>query len=284
MSLLLREEDMPVTKNGIRPTILFNSHGLPTRMTIATYIEMLTGNICAKKGANVDGTIFRKTDIESMALELESLGMHRYGYERMIHGITGEYIDSLIFFGPVYYQRLQKFIADAEYSVRHAATDALTLQAADSGRSANGGLKIGEMEKDVICAHGTMAVLQEKFYNHSDGFTEFICACGKPAVVNHAMKLYECKHCGDLADIKAIPTSWSSKLFMQELMSAGIGIKRAPRPFTYETYAPSAGDRANDDVYNRRVIKQLDLALEAAANVDEDQTVQKLREQEDAAN
>lgn len=131
----MREADMISTIDGIRPDILFNSHGLPSRMTVAQLIESLVGNVCAIKGTHYDGTIFKENDIESYAEELEQNGFNRYGYERMINGMTGEFIDTLIFFGPTFYQRLQKFVSDAEYSVRHAATDAVTQQPLDQFRS-----------------------------------------------------------------------------------------------------------------------------------------------------
>jgi len=104
---------------------------MPSRMTCAQLIESLLGNLCAIRGTHFDATMFKKVDIESIAEELEQYGFNRYGYERMISGITGEYMDTLIFFGPTYYQRLQKFVADAEYSVRHALTDAVTMQPLD---------------------------------------------------------------------------------------------------------------------------------------------------------
>jgi len=100
-------------------------------MTVAQLIESLIGNICSMEGTHYDGTMFKENDIESYAEVLEQYGMNRYGYERMINGITGEFIDTLIFHGPTYYQRLQKFVSDAEYSVRHALTDALTAQPLD---------------------------------------------------------------------------------------------------------------------------------------------------------
>jgi DNA-directed RNA polymerase beta subunit len=275
-ALLMREEDMPFTTTGIRPAVLFNSHGLPSRMTIATYLEMLMGNLCAMKGTNADCTIFRKTNIEVIANELEQLGLHRYGYEKLIHGITGEYIDSLIFFGPTYYQRLQKFVADAEYSVRHAASDPITNQPIDGGRGSGGGLRIGEMEKDVLASHGTMSLFNEKFYSHSDGYTEYICRCGKPAIVNHQDKIYKCNYCKDNADITAIPTSWSSKLFMQEIMSSNIGVRRIPKPFTYEVYDTKNLDHSKIEPYDKKVLKQLQLMNEASnvINAEEKQEIQ----------
>lgn len=141
--MLLREADMPFTKDGIRPDILFNAHGIPSRMTVAQLLESLVGNVCAIKGAHYDGTMFKSVDIETYAEELEQYGFNRYGYERLVNGMTGEFIDTLIFFGPTFYQRLQKFVADAEYSVRNAMTDAVTRQPLD-GQGNAGGLRLGD--------------------------------------------------------------------------------------------------------------------------------------------
>lgn len=90
------------------------------------------------------------------------------------------------------------------------------------------------MEKDVLCVHGVSRFLREKFFNHSDGYTEYICRCGRAATVNHKQQIYKCKFCKDNADITAVPTSWSSKLAIQEIQSTNVGISRIPRPFTYE--------------------------------------------------
>lgn len=100
-------------------------------MTCSQLIESLVGNVCAIKGTHYDGTMFNSVDIETYSEELAQYGFNRYGYERLINGMTGEYIDTLIFFGPTFYQRLQKFVADAEYSVRNAMTDAVTRQPLD---------------------------------------------------------------------------------------------------------------------------------------------------------
>ncbi len=273
-AMLLREADMPFTLSGIRPDILFNPHGLPSRMTVAQLIESLIGNICAIKGTHYDGTMFKETDIESYAEMLEQYGMNRYGYERMINGITGEYIDTLIFHGPTYYQRLQKFVSDAEYSVRHALTDALTAQPLD-GQANAGGLRIGEMEKDVLCVHGSSRFLREKFFNHSDGYTEYICRCGRAAIVNHDNQIYKCKFCKDNADITAIPTSWSSKLAMQEIQSCNVGISRIPRPFTYEINDNEDRDFTRIESYDSETLAKLnsqfeDMIDDSGVGVDQD--------------
>lgn len=260
-AMLLREADMPTTKDGIRPALIFNPHGLPSRMTETPMLEALLGNLCAIKGTHVDGTMFKQTDIESISVELENYGINRYGYERMISGITGEYIDTEIFFGPNFYQRLQKFVVDAEYAVQHALTDAVTMQCLD-GAGSQGGLRIGEMERDVLAGHGASLFIHEKFYKHSDGYTEYICRCGKPAIVNHKENLYKCKMCKDNADIVAIPSSWASKLFMQEMESCNVGIRRVPRPFTYEQYDDNKRSLSTIDPYDEYTTKQLVKAAE----------------------
>ena len=252
----MKEADMLTTINGMRPALVFNPHGMPSRMTCSQLIESLVGNLCAIKGTHMDATIFKPIDIESIAEELEQHGLHRYGYERMISGLTGEFVDTLIFFGPTFYQRLQKFVADAEYSVRHALTDAVTMQPLD-GQGSNGGLKLGEMEKDCIMSHGSSRFLNEKFYKHSDGYTEYICRCGKPAIVNHQENIYKCKYCKDNADITATPTSWTSKLFVQEMESINVGIRRIPRPFTYEINDNEERKFSQIDLYNEESLKKL---------------------------
>lgn len=255
VALKMREADLPFTETGIHPDIIFNPHGIPSRMTAGQLIEALVGNVCAIKGTHYDGTIFKTVDLESIAEELEQYGFNRYGYERMISGLTGEYIDTLVSFGPTFYQHLQKFVADVEYSVKNAMTDVITLQPL-GGMSSNGGLRIGEMEHDVISAHGSSRLLQEKFFNHSDGYVEYICRCGKPAIINHKENIYKCLYCKDNADICAIPTSWTSKLFMQEMESINIGIRRIPRPFTYETHQ-SQDQLPRIDEYNEQTMIKL---------------------------
>lgn len=129
--ILMRDADMPFTENGLRPSIIMNPHAIPSRMTIGQLYESQVSNWAVEKGTQTDATIFRKVDIESIANELENLGLNRYGYHRLYSGVTGQYIDTEIFMGPTYYQRLQKFVADTIYSVSKVATDALTRQPLD---------------------------------------------------------------------------------------------------------------------------------------------------------
>jgi DNA-directed RNA polymerase beta subunit len=234
LGLSLRESDMPSTEDGIRPSIIINPHAIPSRMTCGQLIESLAGGLCAAKCTQTDATIFNKVDIESIATELEDLGLDRYGYRRLYNGITGEYIDAEIFMGPTYYQMLQKFTIDTIYAITNGPSDAITYQPLD-GMGSGGGLRIGEMERDVIASHGASRFLAEKFFDHSDGFTEYVCRCGKSAICNIEKGIYKCNYCKDNADIIGYNNSWSSKLFIHELETLGVGIRRVPEPFKYET-------------------------------------------------
>lgn len=138
----------------------------------------------------------------------------------------------MIFIGPTYYQRLMKFTLDTIYSISAGPSDAITYQPLD-GKSSGGGLRVGEMERDCLIAHGSSRFINEKYFSHSDSYTEYVCRCGKTAVCNIAKGIYKCNYCKDNADIVAFPTSWSAKLFVHELESMNVGIKRLPEPFTY---------------------------------------------------
>ena len=258
-ALLMNEADMPTTVNGIRPDIIFNPHGLPSRMTMATLLEVLVGKVCAVKGMYFDGTIFQPTDIETFSDQLEALGFDRGGYDYLISGITGEYIDTKIFFGPTYYQRLLKFVSDAQYSVRKAHIDSLTRQPMD-GQANNGGLRLGEMERDVMISHGAAALFTEKYYKHSDEFVEYLCRCGMPAIANKRNGKYKCEFCKDNADIVAVNTSWSAHLFMQQLISCGIGMRRHIMPYEFQSFVPEIPQH---EKYNDETIRNI-----VAANKD----------------
>ncbi len=118
------------------------------------------------------------------------------------------------------------------------------------------------MERDVLGSHGVSRFLREKFFNHSDGYTEYICRCGKAAIVNHRDNVYKCKYCKDNADITAIPTSWTSKLFMQEMQSCNVGIRRLPRPFVYEINDNQDRDYTRIEDYGEETFRKLNTMVE----------------------
>jgi DNA-directed RNA polymerase beta subunit len=226
---------MPYTADGIKPDIIFNPHSLPSRMTMGVLFEGMAAKASAINGTIVDGTIFNKINIDDLADDLGKLGYNRNGTERLYNGITGNYIDVEIFMGPIYYQRLQKFTVDTVYSHKTCPTDAITHQPLD-GKSAKGGLRLGEMEKDCM-AISSVKFLQEKFIDHSDKYYIYVCKnCNKKAVVNEKYNIYKCSYCTDNSDIVKIKTTWSCKQFMDEVESCNIGIKLYPKENTYQKF------------------------------------------------
>lgn len=226
-------EDMPYTEDGVTPDIIVNAHSIPTRMAVNQIVECMLAQLAVEKGCLIDATSFRTIDIDAILAELESFGIKYGGHRRMYNGKTGDWIDSLIFIGPTTYQRLQKFVIDEHYSTRTGPTSALTRQPLD-GKNNDGGLRIGEMEKDVYCAHGTMRALFEKFYKDSDGIDLPICRiCGNRAVVNEKMGIYKCKYCGDNADIANVSASWVSNLFFNEASSMNVAMRFELEPFKF---------------------------------------------------
>jgi DNA-directed RNA polymerase beta subunit len=234
IGLLLEQPFMPYTKDGIVPDILMNPHSIPSRMTIGQLIESLVGIWCAYKGTHTDGTIFTDISIQSVDEDLKKMGHATSGYYKLFSGFTGEYIDTCIFMGPVYYQRLQKFALDSMYAVERPKTDGLTHQPTD-GKKKQGGQRIGEMENNVFTAHGSMGALAEKIYDHSDGALLYICkTCGSFATHNHKEKIYLCYNCGNKANIIEVHSSWASKLFVQYLEGMHLGIQFHDSPYKNE--------------------------------------------------
>lgn len=233
----LRHSDMPFTSNGIVPDLIMNPHAVPSRMTIGQNIEGVQSKLNALIGIITDGTVFNKVDVTAIGDKLEKLGYNRGGTEKMFDGRTGEWIDVEIFITPTYYQRLQKFTTDAVFAVMNAPTCAITRQPI-SGKSSGGGLRIGEMEKDVLCAHGAMRILDNKFYRDSDGFNIYICRnCRKQAIYNKEQEIYKCntETCKGNEEIVEVRSSWSVKLFYDELNAMNIDTEMKLQPFVYET-------------------------------------------------
>lgn len=164
------------------------------------------------------------------------MGFKNAGYQKLYSGFTGEYMNTLIFMGPTYYQRLQKFTSDTVYAISQGRTDELTRQPL-TGKARHGSLRLGEMEVWVLLSHGSMRFLSEKMYNHSDGFYIYICAtCGSDAIVNHEREIFICKTCKGDANIREIPSSWAAgpPLAAGEIRCMNIGMKMHLRPYRFE--------------------------------------------------
>ena len=232
------QSDMPYTDSGLIPDIIMNPHSIPSRMTMGMIIEMLSARLCAIRGFGMDGTAFQQFDIYEIGDMLEKLGFDRHSEEVMYNGFTGRKMDCKIFIAPTYYQRLQKFVVDTMYAISTGPTCAITRQPV-GGKAAHGGLRMGEMERDVTVGNGAVNFLNEKFFEHSDGFHIYICKnCGSRdnTIVNEQQGKYKCLSCAELANIVKVPSSWSAKLFMQELRGMNVGMKWTIKPPTFEEY------------------------------------------------
>lgn len=225
--------DMPYCEDGLVPDIIVNSHSIPTRMAVNQIIECLLGIYGVRKGQHIDATSFREHDIGAVIEALKEYGIDYGGHRRMYNGKTGDWIDTLIFIGPTTYQRLQKYVMDEHYATRTGPTSALTRQPLD-GKNVGGGLRLGEMEKDVLCGHGVMRTLSDKMYKDSDGVNVPICrGCGNRAVVNEKLGIYKCKYCGDMADIVSVNSAWAANLFWHEASSMNIKMTMELEPQVY---------------------------------------------------
>ena len=228
IGMVYNSEDMPFSSNGVIPDIIINPHAIPSRMTIAQLIECILGKVCCETGNIGNGTAFDKVTVKTISEMLTKFGHEKNGNEILYNGFTGEQLHTQIFIGPTYYQRLKHMSGDKIHSRSSGPIVTMTRQPAE-GRSAHGGLRFGEMERDCMIAHGTSSFLRERLMDVSDKYHIFICVeCNLQAVANTSTNTYECKNCNNYKKFKRINIPYSCKLLMQELQCMSI----APRCIT----------------------------------------------------
>tara|TARA_B100000214_G_scaffold346634_1_gene297385 strand:+ start:5599 stop:9045 length:3447 start_codon:yes stop_codon:yes gene_type:complete len=228
IGMVYNPEDMPFSSSGIIPDIIINPHAIPSRMTIAQLIECILGKVCCETGNIGSGTAFDKVSVKNISDMLTKVGHEKNGNEILYNGFTGEQLHTQIFMGPTYYQRLKHMSGDKIHSRSSGPIVTMTRQPAE-GRSAHGGLRFGEMERDCMIAHGTSNFLRERMMDVSDKYHIFICVkCNLQAVANPLTNTYECKNCNNYKKFKKINIPYSCKLLMQELQCMSI----APRIIT----------------------------------------------------
>lgn len=222
IGMTYKHEDMPFSKNGLVPDIIVNPHAIPSRMTVGQLIECILGKVSLIKGCETDATSFNKTDVSKIGEILQDYGYNKSGTEVLYNGRTGEQIETQIFIGPTYYQRLKHMVQDKVHSRSTGPYNLLTRQPAE-GRSRDGGLRIGEMERDCLLSHGMTNFLNERLFTCSDKYFVYVCdLCGMIASGNKEKNLYECKHCNNNNFISKIKLPYACKLFFQELIGMGI--------------------------------------------------------------
>ena len=192
IGMVVPEADMPFTRNGLRPDLIINPHAIPSRMTIGQLIECVMGKTCALLGGFGDCTAFvnKGTKIGVFGEALSSLGYHSSGNEVLYNGMSGEQTESEIFIGPTYYMRLKHMVKDKINHRAQGPRTALTRQPV-SGRANDGGLRIGEMERDSVISHGMVDFLTESMMKRSDEYKVAICnTTGLFAIYNKEKNLF----------------------------------------------------------------------------------------------
>ena len=192
VGLVVSEVDMPYTKDGIRPDIIINPHALPSRMTIGQLVEMVMGKACDLSGAFGDCTAFvnKGPKNEKFGEILNERGFNSSGEEILYNGTTGEQIEANIYIGPTYYMRLKHMVKDKINYRAEGPMTVLTRQPVQ-GRANDGGLRIGEMERDVLIAHGISGFLNESLMVRGDQYYMAICnKTGTIAIYNQSLDLF----------------------------------------------------------------------------------------------
>jgi DNA-directed RNA polymerase beta subunit len=223
MGMILNQEDMPQTASGIVPDIIINPHCIPSRMTVAQLMETLLSKVGCMTGALGDGSPFGETTVEDLASILrDQYGMEPYGNEVMYNGYTGRMMETSIFIGPCYYQRLRHCSADKMHSRASGPLVMLTRQPAE-GRAREGGLRFGEMERDCVIAHGMAEFTKERLMECSDSFSCYSCrGCGLIAVAHPEQNIWSCRGCGNTTNFAHIHVPYATKLLLQELETMNI--------------------------------------------------------------
>lgn len=221
VGIIVDQEDMPFSDKGLVPDIIMNPHGFPSRMTVGKLLECLTGKASVIKGRRDFGfgDAFRSHPLEEMSRNLVEAGFSWEGKDYFTSGITGEPLQAYIFNGPIYYQRLKHMVQDKMHSRSRGPRAILTRQPVE-GRSRDGGLRLGEMERDCLIAYGSSQLLLERLMTSSDGTDVDICQkCGTFGYRGY------CSTCRTTREVARMKMPYAAKLLVQELISMNVGVR-----------------------------------------------------------
>lgn len=216
IGMVAEEKDMPFTEDGITPDIIVNPHSIPSRLTVGQLLELLGGKTGAMKGELIDGTPFNSEKEEDLKKTLNKAGLRSDGKEVFYNGTTGEIMEAEIYTGIIYYQKLEHMVANKIHARSRGPVTLLTKQPTE-GRAKDGGLRIGEMEKDTFIAHGAPMLLNERF--SSDKVSVPICKkCGLLALEDKIKNKTYCPICKK-SEIGYTEIGYAFKLLLNEMKS-----------------------------------------------------------------
>jgi DNA-directed RNA polymerase II subunit RPB2 len=228
IGITYRQEDMPFSCRGISPDIIVNPHAIPSRMTIGHLIETLLGKVVVQAQMGGDATVFTSISVQEIADRMHQCGFQRYGNETMYNGHTGIAMQAKVFLGPTYYQRLKHMVDSKIHARARGPANNLTRQPRE-GRAQDGGLRMGEMERDCLIAHGAASLMKERLFYASDPYRVHVCdICGLIGIMDIDKSNFSCKGCDNQRDYSQVELPYACKLLFQEL----IAMCCIPRMFT----------------------------------------------------
>jgi len=224
VSMIVPEEDMPFTIDGIKPDLIINPHSLPSRMTMGHLMEMIGGKAGAAAGEIIDGTPFNSTPREDLEKMLKENGFRSDGMEIFYDGITGKRLEGVVFSGIIPTQKLYHVVTHKMQARARGPVQVLTRQPTE-GKEKEGGLRFGEMEAETLVGHGAAMLLQEKMIEDSDKTVEIVCEkCGVIAVNDEIRHKRYCPICKG-SNVYPVEMSYGFKLLLEELKALGIMAK-----------------------------------------------------------
>ena len=210
---------MPFTDQGVVPDIIMNPHGFPSRMTVGKMLELVSGKSGVLSGNLEYGTAFGGSKLEDMSSILIDHGFSYGGKDYMTSGITGEPLPAYVFTGPIYYQKLKHMVQDKMHSRARGPRAILTRQPTE-GRSRDGGLRLGEMERDCLIAYGASQLLLERLMLSSDCHRVDVCErCGFMGYSGW------CQRCKSSVGVVSMTIPYAAKLLVQELFSMNVSAR-----------------------------------------------------------